>query len=340
MRRLELANLPTPLVQPKRLAEALGIDLWVKRDDASAGPEAGNKIRKLEFLLADAVDRGCDTLISCGGVQSNHARATATLAASLGLRAVLLLRAPSLTDDHDGAGVEPTPQHAPLCGNLLIDRLVGAEVRLITPASYGRRGELMNNLAVELKAQGAVPYVIAEGGSDGVGALGYVEAMAELRRQLDAGLAGGVPFDLVIHACGSGGTAAGAALGAARYEVARGLCAMAVCNDEPYFSEVIGRIISDCRALRGDLGDPVPWHVDARAKGPAYARSTSAQRAFMIEVARMSGLLLDPVYTGKALFGLQQLCASGQLSGQRVLFLHTGGLPGLLAQADTFAAHL
>ncbi len=340
MRRLELANLPTPLVQPARLAEAWGIDLWVKRDDASAGPEAGNKIRKLEFLLADAIDRGCDTLISCGGVQSNHARATATLAAALGLRVVLLLRAPTLSDDDDGAGVAPTPEHAPLCGNLLIDRLVGAEVRLITPESYGRRAELMSELAAKLRAAGAAPYVIAEGGSDGVGALGYVEAMAELRRQLDAGVAGGKPFDLLVHACGSGGTAAGAALGAARYQVAGELCAMAVCNDEAYFEEVITRLISECRALRDDLVDPVPWRVDARAKGPAYAQSTPAQRAFMIKVARLSGLLLDPVYTGKAMFGLQQLCVSGKLAGQRVLFLHTGGLPGLLAQADTFAAQL
>jgi D-cysteine desulfhydrase len=340
MKRLLLANLPTPIQQPQRLCEELGVDLWVKRDDATGGPESGNKIRKLEYLLADALARGCDTVITCGGIQSNHARATATLAAAVGLKSVLLLRDASIESDGEGAGVDPTAAEVPLVGNLLLDLMVGADVRLISPASYQRRGEVMRDAADLLRADGAKPYVIPEGGSNGLGALGYVEAMAEVRRQLDDGVAGGRPFDVIVHACGSGGTAAGAALGASHYGVAGEIQAMAVCNDTDYFERKIGTIIEECRSLMPELGAPADWTVDASAKGPAYGVSTPPQRARMIEAAQWSGLVFDPVYTGKAFFGFWEQCESGRLEGKRVLFIHTGGLPGLLAQASTMSAHL
>jgi D-cysteine desulfhydrase len=338
--RLRLAHLPTPLERPRRLGERLGIELWVKRDDATGGAEAGNKIRKLEFLLADALAQGADTVLTCGGVQSNHARATALAAASLGLRCVLYLRVGALDHDEDGRGLAWEPALAPAVGNVLLDRMAGAELRLITPASYARRDELLAVGAAELRRSGARPYVIPEGGSNGLGALGYVEAMAEVRAQLDAGLAGHGPFELVVHACGSGGTAAGVALGAARYEVATRACAMAVCDDAPSFEARIGPIIAEARAIDPALPAPVPWSVDARAKGPAYAVATDEQRRRIVEVARLSGLVLDPVYTGKAFCGLWTRCEEGELRGARVLFLHTGGLPGLLAQAEAMAAML
>lgn len=336
---LSLGNLPTPLEQPLRLANKLGIDLWIKRDDMTAGPEAGNKIRKLDFLLADALDQGADTVITCGGIQSNHARATALCAARLGLATLLLLRATALDDDDDGRGIALSNQSA-LEGNLLLDRIAGAKVLLITRASYARRAELLAEHAARLAADGARPYVIPEGGSNGLGALGYVEAMAEIRRQLDVGAAGGAAFDLVVHACGSGGTAAGVALGARRYRVATEHRAMAVCDDQTTFERVIGRIMAEARVLDPELDEPVPWHVDDRFKGPGYAVSTPRERVTIIEAARLSGLVLDPVYTGKAFHGLSEMCASGELRGARVLFIHTGGLPGLLAQAQVFAAEL
>jgi D-cysteine desulfhydrase len=211
---------------------------------------------------------------------------------------------------------------------------------LITAASYEHRGELMKQTAEALRAQGARPYVIPEGGSNGLGALGYVEAMAEVRSQLDQGLGGAEPFDLVVHACGSGGTAAGSALGAARYGVARRVCAMAVADDAPRFERRIAGIIDEARGLDPELGEPVDWTVDDRAKGPAYAVATDEQRRCIVEVARLSGLVLDPVYTGKAFFGLWSQCERGELGARRVLFLHTGGLPGLLAQAEAFEADL
>jgi D-cysteine desulfhydrase len=336
--RLRLANLPTPLECAPRLSEALGVDLWIKRDDASGGPEAGNKIRKLEFLLADALDRERDTIITCGGLQSNHARATASLAARLGLSCVLLLRDPELTHDDDGQGIPIDASDRVLDGNLLLDCLLGAEVRLITPATYRRRHAAMETMSASLQAGGAKPYVIPEGGSNGLGALGYVAAMEEIREQLDE--AADPPFDVIVHACGSGGTSAGVALGAAHYGVADAARSMAVCDDEPIFEARIGEIMAQARKLDARLGEPCEWSVDASAKGPAYAVSTPQQRQRIIEVARLSGLILDPVYTGKAFDGLWRHCASGLLRDKRVLFIHTGGLPGLLAQADSMEQEL
>lgn len=336
--RIALAHLPTPIQQPKRLAEALGVDLWVKRDDATGGAEAGNKVRKLELLLADALARGADVVITCGGIQSNHARATALSAARLGLRALLFLRTtePGLAPDAVGESA-PLPVDLAPQGNVLLDRLAGAEVRLVSAATYRERARVMEEAAERLRAEGKKPYVIPEGGSNGLGALGYVEAMAEVRRQLDLGLAGGKPFDAVVHACGSGGTAAGVAAGAAHHDVAGEVHAMAVCDDVPTFKRIIAGILDEARALEPRLGSPARLVVDDVAKGPAYAVSTPEQRRTIVWAARESGLVLDPVYTGKAFAGLCARAAAGQpLYGKRILFLHTGGLPGLLAQADAF----
>lgn len=329
-KRITLAHLPTPIQRPARLAEALDIDLWVKRDDMTGGAEAGNKLRKLEFLLAEALARGADTVITCGGLQSNHARATALAAASLGLRALLFLRV---------KGGKGAPEGAKLEGNLLLDRMVGAEIRLITEAEYQDRSAVMAAAEEELRAAGRCAYVIPEGGSNGLGALGYVEAMAEVRQKLDAGEAGGAPFDVIVHACGSGGTAAGILLGAARYGVAAEVRPMAVCDDAPTFERIITRIAGEAQSLAPGLEATARLRVDDRARGPAYGVSTPAQRQEMIFAARLSGLVLDPVYTGKAFAGLCEL-ARGELKGARVLFIHTGGLPGLLAQGAELAGAL
>jgi D-cysteine desulfhydrase len=321
--KLALACVPTPLWRHDRLDQLVGAEVWVKRDDLTASGAAGNKIRKLEYLAADALKGRATTLITCGGQQSNHARATAIVAAELGLRAVLLLR----TADPS------TPP--PAVGNLMLDYLVGAEVRFITPAQYRERDALMAELARELGARGERPYVIPEGGSNGLGSLGYVDAMAEIRQQLDAGLGGGpAPFDVVVHACGSGGTAAGTTLGALRHGVASVTHAVAVCDDRAYFEAVVARIIDETAKLDPSLERSARPVIHDQWKGPAYGLSSPEQAAFIVEVARKTGLLLDPVYTGKALFGLSLLTPKPK----RALFLHTGGIPGLLAQSETFAA--
>jgi D-cysteine desulfhydrase len=328
--RLRLAHLPTPLVASERASRLVGVDLWLKRDDATGGAEAGNKLRKLEYLLAAALDQGADTVVTCGALQSNHARATAIAAASLGLRSVLLLR----TSDP----AAPLPH----TGNVLLDRLVGAEIRLVTPAEYRQRGDRMDAVAAELAARGRRAYVIPEGGSNGLGSLGYVEAMREVRAQIDAGDAGApARFDLVVHACGSGGTAAGVALGVAATGVAAGVRAMAVCDDRAYFEATVARIAAEARALDPSLPAPAACDIDDASKGPAYGVPSDAQRAFVVRAAREAGLLLDPVYTGKALFGLAEAVRRGEVPrAARVLFVHTGGLPGLLAQGDVLAPEL
>lgn len=327
--RLRLAHAPTPLLRLPRLAERIGVDLWIKRDDATGGVEAGNKIRKLEFLLADALARKANLIITCGALQSNHCRATVALAARLGLRSRIFLR----TDEPEA----PLPRH----GNALLMQLLGAEITKISAAEYRERGPLMAAEAARLERLGLRPYVIPEGGSNGLGSLGYVAAMGELRTQLDAGLAGGKPFDFITHASGSGGTAAGVALGVARHEVASRVVAAAVCDSSAYFLDVAARISDEARALDPSLPAPAPLAVEDRWKGPRYGVSSPEQLHFLVDIARSTGLVLDPVYTGKALFSLAQLVKNDpSLLGQRVLFLHTGGLPGLLAEGEALASSL
>jgi D-cysteine desulfhydrase len=165
--RVPLAHAPTPLDQLRRTGSDLGVELYVKRDDLSGSSMTGNKVRKLEFLLADAVARGADTIVTCGGAQSNHCRATAIAAAKLGLRSRLLLRTPD-------------PLHPPaLDGNLLLDRLVGAEIVWVTPDEYRRRDEIFVRMSAELADQGRRPYVVPEGGSNYLGAWGYVVCAEE-----------------------------------------------------------------------------------------------------------------------------------------------------------------
>lgn len=317
--KLALAHLPTPLFRSDALDALIGARVWVKRDDMTGGAEAGNKIRKLELLLAAALEQNADTVITCGGFQSNHARATALLARRLGLRPVLLLRT---------LATPPPPANT---GNALIDVLAGAEVRAISPEQYRRRDAVMAEVAAELAARGARPYVIPEGGSSGLGSLGYVEAMREVSEQLARGEHGAPPrFDAVVHACGSGGTAAGVALGAALYGVAPAVLAMAVCDDVAYFDRVTSRLIAEARALLERAPADAPLRIIDAYKGPAYGVATPAQLRFIGDVARACGLVLDPVYTGKALYGLSQLPDKPK----SVLFIHTGGLPGLFAQGE------
>ncbi|MBX3227142.1 MAG: pyridoxal-phosphate dependent enzyme [Labilithrix sp.] len=321
-RRLYLAHLPTPIERRPALDEIVGAKVWVKRDDATGGAEAGNKIRKLELLLADALDEKAELVITCGGLQSNHARATALSCARLGLRCVLYLRV-----------ADPAAARARLdaTGNVLLDRLAGAELVFITPDEYRQRDAIMHAAQRELASEQVAAYVVPEGGSNGLGALGYVEAMREVRAQIDLGLA--PRFDAVAHACGSGGTAAGVALGARAFDVADRAWAFAVCDDAMYFKRRIEAIIGEARGWDSSLPAKTGLVVDDAAKGPAYAVMDDEQKRFLTLIAKRTGFVFDPVYTGKAIWGLARAVSRGDVAaGANVLFLHTGGLPGLLAQ--------
>ena len=318
--RVMLARLPTPLEPSRVVGARLGVPLWWKRDDLTGAELSGNKVRKLEFLLADAEAAGADTVITCGGEQSNHCRATALAAARRGLRCVLLLRVP------DPAA--PPPIEA----NSLLGRLAGAEIRYLSVEQYRRRDEAFRAVTDELRGHGRRPYVIPEGGSNAVGAWGYVHAVAELHAQL-----GGAAATLV-YAAGSGGTGAGIELGIRRagWSKARAL-GFAVCDDRPTFQAQIASIAAEA-SRRYQLGieiDQASIEIIDKYIGPGYAQTTPEMLATIVDVARAEGVVLDPVYTGKAFFGLMHELAHGSdpFVGE-VVFIHTGGIYGLLPFAD------
>lgn len=312
--RVPLARLPTPLERLERASAAFAVELWCKRDDLTGVGSTGNKVRKLEWLLGDAVARGADTVITCGGTQSNHARATAVACRRLGLRPVLLLR---------GAPTGPPES------NLLLDVLLGAEVRWCTPDVYRTaRNERMAELADEVRAGGGRPYVVPEGGSNGLGALGYVAAAAELAEQMRVL---GLPrFDGVVCAVGSGGTLAGIALGPDVGPV----YGVAVCDDRATFAARVEAIAAEARVLDPSLALGASgrrWDVVEGYQGPAYAVATPDVWDTIALVARSEGLLLDPVYTGKAMHALATEARAGRWRG-RWLFWHTGGVFGLFGR--------
>jgi D-cysteine desulfhydrase len=229
--RVPLAHIPTPLDQLRRLGLDLGLELYMKRDDLTGSALTGNKVRKLEYLLADAVTRGADTVLTCGGAQSNHCRATAIAAARLGLKTRLLLRVPD-------------PLRPPaLEGNILLDRVVGAEIVWITRDEYRRRGELFVRMSAELADMGRRPYVIPEGGSKALGAWGYVRCMEELAADLAA--LGPPRTTTIVYAAGSGGTGAGLIVGARMLGLDVRVVGFNVCDDRAYFVNAIGQIVED-----------------------------------------------------------------------------------------------
>ncbi|MBD90881.1 MAG: D-cysteine desulfhydrase [Deltaproteobacteria bacterium] len=324
-KKLKIAQTPTPIVEASRLSQELGILLRVKRDDLTGSHLSGNKVRKLEYLLAEAVTLGATHVITCGGVQSNHCRATAWAARGLGLEPVLLLRTPL---------GERTDLPQPPTGNVLLDLLAGATIHLCTPDGYRERDARMAELADELRSQGAVPYVIPEGGSNALGAMGYVEAARELVEQTRER-----PPTSVIVATGSGGTLAGLALGLREAGCPAPAIGMAVCDDQVTFETIAARI-SDEAQERFDLKpyEPDGCVVIDRYQGRGYALSTHEELELLKSTALRDGLILDPVYTIKAWNGLLDLARSGDPRlGDRPVFIHTGGLFGMMAASQQLA---
>lgn len=315
--RVELARLPTPVEPLPALSRATGKEIFVKRDDLTGIGLTGNKVRKLEFVLRDALDRGARAVFTCGGIQSNHARATALAAARLGLACRLFLR------------VRSAPPAVPE-GNVLLDRLAGAEIAHITPEEYRRADGIM-----AARAAGTDPpaYPIPEGASNPLGALGFARAareLAEQEREL------GLSFDAIVHAVGSGGTSAGLILGARAYGLAGEVYGINVCDDEAYFVDRVGRILGEaCRAFAPglDLGPADVRILDGHV-GPGYGENEPEDLEVIRRLAREEGLLLDPVYTAKAVKGLLREIDGGRLAGKRrILFWHTGGVFGLFPAA-------
>lgn len=317
--KVSLAVLPTRLERLARWSARLGREVWIKRDDLTEAAAGGNKIRKLEYLLRGALDEGADTLVTCGGIQSNHARATAILGRRLGLRSVLLLRG--------------TPADA-LEGNYLLDRLVGAEVVYVSAEEYERRDEVLAQVADDLRARGRKPYVIPEGGSNALGAMGYVEMVGELKEQMRAQ---DIALDSILCPLGSGGTLAGILMGVALYGLPVRVYGVNVQRDAGYFTRAVEAIFEE--AVR-KLGFPVraPRQAIRIIEGYAglgYGLSTPEEMSLIASLAEEEGIVLDPVYTGKAFRALDDRLRRGDASedlGGRVLFVHTGGIFGLFPQ--------
>jgi D-cysteine desulfhydrase len=330
--RVPLARIPTPLERLNRLSERLGVDLYVKRDDLTGVELTGNKVRKLEFVLADAVHEGTDIVLTCGGAQSNHSRATAIAAARLGLRCRLILRTPDPSNP-------PAPE-----GNLLLDRLAGSEIVWITPDEYKRRDQMFTREADALRRSGLKPYVIPEGASNALGAWGYIYAAAELKQNLEKLPGGTGQRTTVIHATGSGGTTAGLILGTRLLDLNARIVGINVCDDREYFVKVIGEICGDCIS-RYRLNISFPKESDIEIVdgyvGLGYAQSRPEELELIRDVAREEGIFLDPVYTGKAFFGMaKELERNPKCFGERIVFLHTGGIFGLFPKAAEMAAVL
>ena len=321
--KISLAHLPTPIHKLSRLsAELAGPEIYLKRDDFTGSEYSGNKIRKLEFAVAEAQRQGADFLITCGGIQSNHCRATAVVAARLGLGCYLVLR-----------GEQPAEKD----GNLLLDLLVGARIRYISADDYRNRvDEIMQEIAQELAREGHKAYIIPEGASNAIGSFGYFAATAEIlqqTRQMD------IEFDYIVCADGSGGTHAGLLLGKKHFELPAQILAFNVCDDAAFFKEKVARI---CRNAAVQYRVPVEITEEDIAVidgyvGDGYALNRPEEIEFIAQIAKSEGVILDAVYTGKAFRGLCDQIQQGNFNRKdKILFIHTGGHFGLFPKRKLF----
>ncbi len=323
--RQQLAFAPTPLVELKRLSQFLGGPrIWMKRDDQTGLALGGNKVRKLEFLVGDALAQGADVLVTGGAAQSNHCRQTAAAAAVAGLECHLAL-----------GGEAPYAVN----GNLLLDQLLGAHIHW---SGERRKGENLSQICAQLREEGKTPYVLPYGGSSPVGALGYVEAMRELDAQLfDKGEA----VSHMVFASSSGGTHAGMMLGKRILEGDYTLIGIKIDKEsesERPFEDVVLDLANETAAMLGMAhvfsGQDVLLQADYVGEG--YGVMGAPEREAITLLARLEGVLLDPVYTGRAMAGLMGMIRSGELGAQdEVLFWHTGGAPALFAQAGELSEY-
>jgi len=316
--RLRLAQAPTPLEPMQRLSELLGgPNLWIKRDDCTGLATGGNKTRKLEYLMADALAQGADTVITQGATQSNHARQTAAAAARLGMQCHLIL------EDRTGYRHDDYRRS----GNVLLDQLFGARLSEV-PAGTDMDAA-MAQLADQLRGEGHVPYVIPGGGSNALGALGYVTCALELAEQANHM---GLAIDLLVTATGSAGTQAGLVAGLEGARTGIPVLGIGVRAPKPAQEQRVFALAAQTADLLGVPGAVSREAVVANCDyvGDGYGLPTAGMIEAVTTLARSEGILLDPVYSGKAMAGLIDLVRKGELRpGQNIVFLHTGGAVGL-----------
>ncbi|XP_057804154.1 putative D-cysteine desulfhydrase 1, mitochondrial isoform X2 [Salvia miltiorrhiza] len=322
-----LGHFPTPIHKWNLPNLPNNTEVYVKRDDLSGMQLSGNKVRKLEFLAAEAVVKGADCVITIGGVQSNHCRATAVAAKYLNLDCYLILRT-----SKDEVNKDPG-----LGGNLLVERLAGARIELVSEEDYYRigRDELTNILKKKLLSEGRKPYVIPMGGSTSLATWGYIEAVREIQQQLITKGNVGATFDDIVVACGSGCTAAGLALGSRLSCLGAQVHAYSSWGDPDYFYDYAQGLLD---GLEAALKATDILHIKD-AKGLGYAINTKEELIFLKQIAEETGIILDPVYSGKAAYQMMRDMAADptKWEGRKVLFIHTGGLLSLFDKADAVA---
>ena len=311
--QLRLGVYPTPFYRLENISRIYSKSIWIKRDDLCGVALGGNKVRKLEYLLADAQKQGCDTVFTTGGAQSNHAMLTAACAARLEMRCVLILKKRGVTDRK---------------GNLVLDDIFGAQVEFMDTDSYEDIYAEMRERCEVLASQGHKGYIIPVGGSTALGSIGYAECVRELAEQAKEA---GIEISHVASATGSGGTAAGLLLGAGLF--LPGVKVTGIAVDSGPFDKIVPRLAGEAAALL-----ECPFQPEENAfqmvehMGPGYALPNPEDTPYIEELARTEGILLDPVYTGKAFAGMMQLLRRGAFDGQDdLLFVHTGGTAALFA---------
>lgn len=341
--KLSLANTPTPFRLLKRLSEHLkGPNIWLKSDDMSGALLTGNKVRKLEFVLADALSKNATTVITCGGIQSNHCRATAVACAQLGLKCVLILRDDPKAGDANGDACSKEKLKQ---GNAFLDQLAGADIKVVPREQYNSKlDDLFSWFESECRNSGGIPYSIPTGASNGVGIWGYLSAFEELKKDFSLHK---ITPDAIICATGSAGTQAGLTLGAHLNGMPTSVVGIAVCDSEEYFYKKIRedvddwqrRYFSDEQILDGkvsakyldELLASLPIQTIDSYIGPGYAKTYPEIIDTIKWLAQLEGVFLDPVYTAKAFFGMISEIKKGRFKNLNdIVFVHTGGVFGTL----------
>lgn len=313
---------PTPIERVKNLPQLpKGFEVFIKRDDLTGFCLSGNKIRKLEFIFYDVLEKNADTLITCGGFQSNHARATAILGTHFGLKSVLILFG------------EDSPV---LDGNLFLNKLVGAEIKYIPQDRYEELDAIMEEVSSELKKEGRKPYIIPEGASNELGVWGYIKASLEIKKQLEKMK---LKIDKVVTAVSSGGTYAGLFLGSKSLNWEVQIYGINVRDTACISVDRIYQLMMLTKEkfeLKVDFEKEEIKIIDGYV-GEGYAKSKKEELHLIKTVAENTGIILDPVYTGKAMYGLVDQLKKGRFSKEdKILFLHTGGGFGLFPIKERF----
>ncbi len=324
-KKISLANLPTRITKLQKLSELIENNIFLKHDDETGFLLSGNKIRKLEYLLYDAQEKGCDTIITCGGIQSNHARATAVASIQTGFKPIVLL-----------IGKEPEEYS----GNLFIDKIVGAKTLFYKINEYFQIEEKFTEIAEQERQAGRRPYVIPMGGSNEIGILGYINAMSEINDYMNHN---NIKFDTIVCPTGTGGTHAGLLIGKKLLELDLNIVSFNVLETAEFLTEHISQIISKTIESSGfpvSISKEEINVIDGYV-GEGYAETTEEEISEIISLARTEGIAFDHTYTGKAFIGLKdQLEKSNSLLKGNILFIHTGGTFGLFSETSFISKFL